>query len=151
MRQDFRNAIHTLVRGKEDDAPRQRLLLNIRRTVRALKEGELVTIWQGPDRLGRRNYDDKTLVDLEVFRDWANRVQLPIVGPWTVRGQTFTTAIGYVASFAARPQHASVAEDLDNKFGAEIVGGFPREWKPLINFCMERHGLTRPSCGQRLD
>ena len=145
MRQDFRNAIHTLVRGKEDDSPRQRLWLNIRRSVRALNDGELVTVWAAPDQFGRLHYDENTLVELEVFRDWANRVQLPIVGPWTVRGQPSSTDIGYVASFAARPRHARVAEDLNREFGAELVAGCPRGWKHLIDFCVERHGLTRPS------
>ena len=143
MRQDFRECMEVLLHGEASDSPQRRLRMNMKLAVRALREGDLTTIWALPDHSGLMHYDHKTIVDLEVFRDWANRVRLPVAGPWTKRGKSSAEQVGCILEFKARPYRADVAMDLDRQFGAEFLAGCPRQWDPMVRFCLEKHGMSR--------
>jgi hypothetical protein len=139
--QSFRNSIHLLLHGRPEDSPRQALWLNVRRSVQGLRTGELRTVWAARDVFGRPIYNQNTPVELQEFYRFATLIQLPVAGPWTVRGESAARPIGYVATFAARPHHADAMEGLSRDFGDELAAGCPHGHKAMKRYCMEVYGL----------
>lgn len=104
------------------DTPQRRLFLNMRRTVQALRTGVLAAMPSLLDPSKVVSYDVRTLVDMEVFQDWA-AVALTSAGPWTPRGQSSGDGVGYWLKLTARPALAHVIEDLDRQFGSVFLAG----------------------------